>query len=458
MAAAPPSDARRQVGVVPGRYGVPDRVQEPKDDDDSDSGASGDELLELSHEELGDLAHAEANLLAGMMTLDTSWKASIPKITALLQKRHGDYMTLRWQEGRGRALCTRRAFKSGDKIMVDRPMMLVEEPPEGRSDRSVWDSLVQVCTARKLAIEPIWFLAALSAACTKEQLAKVQAALAGEASPGHAVAMEAPLEENMDAVPRTLGKKRASADATGYDSEGSDEASRPLEPLAVDVDEKYDRRVSDGPKGPHVMVALQPPSAVVAKRFEMLYRERPTEPSLDVMTIVYELELAEYLGPLEVEDMLNVLIFNAYECAGSKGQKALGLYFTPSFVSHSCMPNAEWNFNEDGSFALVARAAIAKHSELTVSYLPEEDLILATSFRRSRLLESKRFICTCVRCVGNDDIKPYTCYICGQILLYGQDAEQLMKYSFCRRLITQAAVNSYVLSHMVMCSVSGGYS
>merc|ERR1711972_1198468 len=201
---------------------------------------------------------------------------------------------------------------------------------------------------------------------------------------------------------------------------------------------------------------LSPPSAAVAKRLSLLYIPEISEASLEIMILLHELQLTETLEPLVVEQRLQTAIQNSFQCSDNHERSSLGIYFTPSFVSHSCIPNSAGVVGDTGMFSLVAQRNIRAGEEISISYIGEDDLRLSTAHRRSVLAKSRRFVCLCVRCEGNDAIRPASCFICGQILLYMQTGEELKKQSFCRRLAAQSVINTYVWSHQFFCAMSGG--
>merc|ERR1740138_1037654 len=104
--------------------------------------------------------------------------------------------------------------------------------------------------------------------------------------------------------------------------------------------------------------------------------------------------------------------------------------------------------------SLVAQRTIRPGEEITISYIGEEDLRYNTAYRRTTLAKSRRFVCQCPRCAGEDEIRPTACFVCGQILLYMDTGAEARKRSFCRRLATQSVINTYVWSHIAFCMLS----
>merc|ERR1719321_2542904 len=134
------------------------------------------------------------------------------------------------------------------------------------------------------------------------------------------------------------------------------------------------------------------------------------------MVLLHELGLQDVISAELMEQRLQTFVQNCFQCVGSRGQPALGIWFTPSFLAHSCMPNAVWTANEHGQLFLVVRSAIKAGDEVTISYLTDDDLTYSTSYRREALAKSKQFICKCPRCDGNDGLRPVQCFVCNQIL------------------------------------------
>ncbi|CAK0865591.1 unnamed protein product, partial [Prorocentrum cordatum] len=114
-----------------------------------------------------------------------------------------------------------------------------------------------------------------------------------------------------------------------------------------------------------------------------------------------------------LERVLQVWVHNAFDY--SDDPPGYATYFLPSFMSHSCWPNAFWHYGAGGknSYVLRARRNIAKGEEITVSYLDESLLLACAPERRWDLWESKLFWCACERCCGGvDRSRGLTCPVC----------------------------------------------
>lgn len=174
--------------------------------------------------------------------------------------------------------------------------------------------------------------------------------------------------------------------------------------------------------------------------------------------MLHALKLTGLLNPMTVEERLQTAIQNCFLCNNDEEQSSYGMWFTPSLLSHSCIPNAAAVFDNTGTFSVVAQRAIQAGEEITISYISEEDLSCKTAHRRSVLAKSRRFLCQCPRCSGDDMIQPATCFVCGQILMYVDTGETMRKKSFCKRLASKVFIKTYVWSHVFFCALSGGQS
>ncbi|EER18297.1 hypothetical protein, conserved [Perkinsus marinus ATCC 50983] len=95
-------------------------------------------------------------------------------------------------------------------------------------------------------------------------------------------------------------------------------------------------------------------------------------------------------------------------------------YFAPAFMSHSCLPNADWVNDPEGNFVLKCRRVINTGDEVCVSYLSEEALLDTTKTRVDDLSSTKGFVCTCPRCDADvDPSRVFACPSCsvGEVVL-----------------------------------------
>merc|ERR1719356_2254654 len=65
--------------------------------------------------------------------------------------------------------------------------------------------------------------------------------------------------------------------------------------------------------------------------------------------------------------------------------------------AHSCDPSCCWSYGEEDAFVRRARVALNAGSELTLSYLQDEDLLKSIAVRQAKL-RNWRFTCMCERC------------------------------------------------------------
>ncbi|CAE8609182.1 unnamed protein product [Polarella glacialis] len=127
-------------------------------------------------------------------------------------------------------------------------------------------------------------------------------------------------------------------------------------------------------------------------------------PSNGICLLTQELGLRGQHAPL-LERLLGAWTLNCFE--HSEVPRGYATYFVPSFMSHACFPTAVWVMGGEGgdSFVLRARQKLSAGDEITISYLSEVDLLEDATFRRQHLSASKKFVCSCARCVpGTPDL------------------------------------------------------
>lgn len=144
----------------------------------------------------------------------------------------------------------------------------------------------------------------------------------------------------------------------------------------------------------------------------LLYHGDVAEASNDVMVLFEEfpcfrpfLDASQEMSlkklAHKIESLLQVWILNCFE--HSENPLGYSTYFYSSFMSHSCLPNAVWHYDENDNFVLRARRRIVRGDEVCCSYLSEDALIESAPTRVRSLDESKHFICDCERCTQNLD-------------------------------------------------------
>lgn len=117
---------------------------------------------------------------------------------------------------------------------------------------------------------------------------------------------------------------------------------------------------------------------------------------------------------VEIESMTIVWTLNCFEHA--ENPLTYASYFLPSFMSHSCAPNAMWTTLGD-TFVIRAQRQLSPGEELTVSYLTEEFALRPKERRIDHLKSTKFFTCDCPRCISPvDDTRGFsvtssTCFV-----------------------------------------------
>ncbi|CAD7923065.1 unnamed protein product [Amoebophrya sp. A120] len=110
-----------------------------------------------------------------------------------------------------------------------------------------------------------------------------------------------------------------------------------------------------------------------------------------------------------LQTLINAWRYNSF---GHHTEDGLVLYNRISMCAHSCDPSCCWTYGDDDSFVLRARVALEAGSELTISYLQDEDLLKSTDVRREKL-ENWKFTCGCTRCNLKVDVsRGYRCLRC----------------------------------------------
>lgn len=185
------------------------------------------------------------------------------------------------------------------------------------------------------------------------------------------------------------------------------------------------------------------------RKLLLLYHPETAEPSKASKALVQEFKLGAYLQAQELERLLQVWILNCFE--HSDDPLGYSAYFMSSFMSHSCAPNAVWHYEGD-DFVLRARCAIADGDEISVSYLSEDSLLESVPSRRKHLNDSKHFVCSCDRCMGEKDLsRGFRCPRCEWTIFISPKLEARdgckIPYRACERcghLLTEAEVSTFL--------------
>jgi len=113
-------------------------------------------------------------------------------------------------------------------------------------------------------------------------------------------------------------------------------------------------------------------------------------------------------GPASIEYVCRLNLAwrtNSYKLVDNAG---IILYRWSSLMAHSCCPNvAIYSHDVPGDrMVLTTKQFIEANSEITISYLSEEDLGLPTHIRQKKILQSWGFQCRCVACGGGGRVAP----------------------------------------------------
>lgn len=73
----------------------------------------------------------------------------------------------------------------------------------------------------------------------------------------------------------------------------------------------------------------------------------------------------------------------------------VAIYNLASLVEHSCCPNVTKSFTESADLMFWAPNPIKKGEHLSICY---SDALFGTENRRNHLLQTKMFLCDCIRC------------------------------------------------------------
>ena len=154
------------------------------------------------------------------------------------------------------------------------------------------------------------------------------------------------------------------------------------------------------------------------KQLKLLYHPEVISPSRTVQRVCEAIKpyLERPLSEsemIEIDLMAIVWTLNCFEY--SDDPITYASYFLPSFMSHSCYPNAMWTTAGE-QFVIRAQRELEVGDELTVSYLTEEFGLRPKDRRIEHLKSTKFFTCDCLRCTSQtDDTRGFslssTCYV-----------------------------------------------
>mmetsp|Transcript_84580 Transcript_84580/g.192787 ORF Transcript_84580/g.192787 Transcript_84580/m.192787 type:complete len:516 (-) Transcript_84580:111-1658(-) len=143
--------------------------------------------------------------------------------------------------------------------------------------------------------------------------------------------------------------------------------------------------------------------------------EEEFEPCQDSLLVLDHLNKRHMAGLDKVDANLyqRLLVswrYNAF--AHGSETNGLVMYNRISMMAHSCSATCCWQYGPGDTFVLRSRVHLEAGSELTVSYLEEEDLAKGTDIRR-RKLSMWRFTCGCERCnIPLDTSRGFNCPKC----------------------------------------------
>merc|ERR1711920_136405 len=94
----------------------------------------------------------------------------------------------------------------------------------------------------------------------------------------------------------------------------------------------------------------------------------------------------------------------------SRSEIGVALSSIVALFNHSCVPNADWRLDDDGSVCVYALRNVRAGEELCLSYI---DGALEYTERRAKLEEAFFFTCDCSACTAGTSW--WTCFHCGHL-------------------------------------------
>lgn len=99
-------------------------------------------------------------------------------------------------------------------------------------------------------------------------------------------------------------------------------------------------------------------------------------------------------------DILNIFYNNNFALGDEDDRRAV--FPTVARINHSCVPNAQGNFNTNlGTFTIHALRDIDTHEEITISYLGDQ--LAVRQARQAHLKQGYGFECGCELCAASPD-------------------------------------------------------
>jgi hypothetical protein len=154
-------------------------------------------------------------------------------------------------------------------------------------------------------------------------------------------------------------------------------------------------------------------------------------------------EACPQLSTAQLHKLLLIADTNAHSFYGdlqlgggavAHGVSQSALFSLASKAAHCCAPNAAFSTKVGGAIRYFALRPIAQGEQVTISYLADVHR-LSRLERRTRLLDTKNFWCTCSRCAGPDDCAALRCCACGGVAAHSSagasEANPLDGWSCC---------------------------
>ena len=185
--------------------------------------------------------------------------------------------------------------------------------------------------------------------------------------------------------------------------------------------------------------------------------------------------LQKFMSDDDLDKALRLAVIMHFNCAGAvpvtedgsqpdpqrDGQCAL--YLRMCKAAHSCSPNAFWyTVNSLGAKEMRSIQPIQSGSEVFISYLSDQQLLLPTAERRRYLQELKEFCCSCRRCVHDiEETRIFrcvqsgcegTCNISGQHVTHCRKCQLAPTCAQTQRMLAEELVSGF--STLLMMSLT----
>lgn len=111
--------------------------------------------------------------------------------------------------------------------------------------------------------------------------------------------------------------------------------------------------------------------------------------------------LPQALSEEEIMRVVGIIQVNGHEVPLTEPPH-VSIYNLASLLEHNCLPNLTKSFANNGAIVMWANREIKRGSHLSISYT---DVLWGTLQRRQHLLETKYFVCDCIRCMDVTEIR-----------------------------------------------------